>query len=82
MEDLADDVSLEVTDDVAFGETFGGAAGDVIDGGAGVSQVGSPNDCNDNFAAVIAASSVLHPDVGILEGSSNVFGATRADAGR
>lgn len=33
VEDLADDVSLQAADDVAFAEAFGGAAGDVIEVG-------------------------------------------------
>jgi hypothetical protein len=33
VEHLADDVSLQASDDVAFAETFGGAAGYVLDRG-------------------------------------------------
>ena len=42
--------------------------------GAGVLRVGSPNDCDENFAALISSQATLHPDIVIFEGSSNDFG--------
>jgi hypothetical protein len=39
--DLAGEVALEAADDVALGEPFGGASGDVVDGGL-VERDGKP----------------------------------------
>lgn len=47
--------------------------------GAGVLQVGSPNDCAENFAGVIAGVADEHPDVVIFEGSSNDFGLSNTE---
>ena len=47
--------------------------------GAGVLKVGSPNDCDENFARIIDSHSTLSPDIVIFEGSSNDFGLPDAD---
>ena len=47
--------------------------------GAGVLRVGSPNDCDENFAALISSEATLDPDIVIFEGSSNDFGLDNSE---
>lgn len=46
--------------------------------GAGFLAVGSADDCDDNFLGVVASAASLHPDIIIISGSSNDFGASNA----
>jgi acyl-CoA thioesterase-1 len=47
--------------------------------GAGVLRVGSANDCDENFAALINSEAMLDPDIVIFEGSSNDFGLNNSE---
>ena len=42
--------------------------------GAGFLAIGNPDDCDSNFPSIVEAASSLHPDLVIIEGSSNDFG--------
>ena len=42
--------------------------------GAGFLAIGNPDDCDSNFSSIVEAASSLHPDLVIIEGSSNDFG--------
>jgi acyl-CoA thioesterase-1 len=42
--------------------------------GAGFLTPGSPDECGDNFVDVSRSAAILHPDLIIIEGSSNDFG--------
>jgi acyl-CoA thioesterase I len=42
--------------------------------GAGVITIGSPEECDSNFAGVVDSVSALNPDIVIFEGSSNDLG--------
>jgi len=42
--------------------------------GAGFLAIGNPNDCDDNFPAIVKSAAALQPDVVIISGSSNDFG--------
>ena len=57
----------------------GWALTNVACNGAGVLQIGSSNDCDEDFAGVIDSVSDLHPDIIIFEGSSNDFGLDDSD---
>lgn len=47
--------------------------------GAGVLRVGSVNDCDENFSALISSEATLDPDIVIFEGSSNDFGLDNSE---
>ena len=47
--------------------------------GAGVLRVGSVNDCDENFSALISSEANLHPDIVVFEGSSNDFGLDNSE---
>ena len=42
--------------------------------GAGFLAIGNPDDCDSNFPSIVEVASSLHPDLVIIEGSSNDFG--------
>ena len=46
--------------------------------GAGFLAIGSPDDCDSNFPAIVEAATSLHPALVIIEGSSNDFGMSNS----
>ena len=46
--------------------------------GAGFLALGNPDDCDSNFPSIVEAASSLHPDLVIIEGSSNDFGMSNS----
>ena len=46
--------------------------------GAGFLAIGNPDDCDSNFPSIVEAASSLHPDLVIIEGSSNDFGMSNS----